>query len=62
MSTAKELIARSITYNEIAHGTYDEETAWDLEAWSEESVENGDTAEYWGVDDDGAEWRVHLDR
>ena len=67
MSKAKamELIERSISHNEIAHGTYDAETAFELESLSDESVENGDEIEYWGVDDAAAEWRVwrvHLDR
>ena len=58
---ATELIARSISHNEIAHAKFDAETAAELDALAEDSVENGDVIEYWGADDDGAEWRVHLD-
>ena len=58
---AKELIKRSISHDEIAHGKYDAETAAELAALSDDSVENGAVIEYWGTDDDGAEWRVHLD-
>ena len=58
---ATKLIARSISHNEIAHGKWDAETAAELEALAEDSVENGAVIEYWGSDDEGAEWRVHLD-
>lgn len=61
MSKATDLIGRSISHNEIAHGKYDAETAWELKSLSDDSVENGDVIEYWGTDDDEAEWRVHLD-
>ncbi len=58
---AQELVARSISHHEIAHGEYDAETAASLAALAEDSVTNGAVTEYWGTDDDGAEWRVHLD-
>ena len=58
---ATELIARSISHNEIAHGKFDASTAAELASLSDDSVENGAVIEYWGWDDDGAEWRVHLD-
>ena len=58
---ATKLIARSISHNEIAHDKYDASTAAELAALAEDSVENGAVIEYWGWDDDGAEWRVHLD-
>ena len=61
MDKAAELITRSISHTEIAHGKYDAETAAELAARSDDSVENGAVIEYWGSDDDGAEWRVHLD-
>ena len=61
MSKALALIKRSISHNEIAHGKYDAETAMELKSLSDDSVENGDVIEYWGTDDDGDEWRVHLD-
>lgn len=62
MSTAKKLIARSISHDEIVHAPFTPETAEDLGLSADESVENGDVVEYWGVDDDGQPWRVHLDR
>jgi len=61
MSNATELIERSISHTEIAHGKYDAETAAELASLSDDSVKNGAVIEYWGSDDDGAEWRVHLD-
>ena len=61
MSKALALIKRSISHNEIAHGKWDAETAAELASLAEDSVENGAVIEYWGTDDDGAEWRVHLD-
>jgi hypothetical protein len=61
MSKAIELITRSISHDEIAHARHDAETAAELAALSDDSVENGAVIEYWGTDDDGAEWRVHLD-
>ena len=57
---ATELIARSISHNEIAHGKWDAETAAELASLAEDSVENGAVIEDWGADDDGDEWRVHL--
>ena len=58
---ATKLIARSISHNEIAHAKFDAETAAELASLAEDSVENGAVIEYWGTDDDGDEWRVHLD-
>jgi hypothetical protein len=57
---AQEAIARSISHNEIVHAEYDEDMATDLELRADDSAVNGDTYEFWGQDDDGNEWRVHL--
>ena len=60
---ALDLIARSISHTEITHAEWTEQRAADLLAESDDSVENADqnVIEYWGTDEDGNEWRVHLD-
>lgn len=58
--TAQEAIARSISHNEIVHVDYDLGTAEDLMVLCEDHTTGNDEEEYWGVDDDGATWRVHM--
>lgn len=61
MNTARDLIDRSISHDEITHGEYDAAAAAELSAASENGgTRNGRVTEYWGVTD-GDEWRVHLD-
>lgn len=48
-------IPRDVRMGDNAQGI-----AADLAALCDDSVENGDVIEYWGTDDDGDEWRVHL--
>lgn len=60
--TAQELIDRSISCNEIAHGEYDADIAATLSAAADYGGRrNGSRMEYWGVTDGGDEWCVHLD-
>jgi len=62
VAQAHALINRSVDRNEIAHSEYDAEIAAQLEALSEYGgTWNDSVTEYWGVTDDGDEWRVHLD-
>jgi hypothetical protein len=60
MTTAKHLIARSVSHNEIVTAEWSHDLETDLLCESDDSVENGDVYEFWGCDDDGNEWRVHL--
>lgn len=57
---ANSLIERSISHHEIVTVDYDATTAEDLTAACDDSVEANGATEYWGTDDDGNEWRVHL--
>ena len=60
--TAEELISESITHTTIANAAYTPELAASLRALSDDSVETASVLEYWGTDDDGNAWRVHLER
>lgn len=61
MNTAQHLIARSISHTEIAHADYSADLADELSVECDDSSEASETViEYWGTDDDGNEWRVHL--
>ncbi len=55
-------IARSISHNEIVTVDYDVTLADMLSAESDDSVVNSAyrVTEYWGTDEDGNEWRVHM--
>lgn len=60
--TAEELISESITHTTIANAAYTPELAASLMALSDDSVETTSVLEYWGTDDEGNAWRVHLGR
>lgn len=62
-------IARSISHNEIvtidhvriAQADCSVDRVHDvLTQAADDHVENGDVVEYWGTDDNGHEWRVHV--
>lgn len=58
-------IRQSVQQNEIVtinfnRVNYDSEIPTDLLVACDDSVENGEVTEYWGTDDDGNEWRVHI--
>ena len=65
-SYTDRLIAQSIETNGIVHGTYTErahqEMLGRLTGDDADWVDASECVEYWGSDDDGREWRVHLDR
>lgn len=62
METAKDLIAQSIRYNEITHAPYAPELCDEMLVECEDHVDsNSGVVEFWGTDDDGDTWRVHLD-
>lgn len=58
-TTAEAAIARSISHTEIV--TIDDEPGLRqvLRCLCTDSVE-AERAEFWGADDDGQEWRVHV--
>lgn len=57
----EQAIARSISHNEIVTIPYspavEDELILACDAWTQAG---DDIGEYWGVDDSGAEWRVHM--
>lgn len=57
--TADQLIARSISHNEIAHADYEAGLNNELFAECYDCAETDQTVEFWG-DKDGRPWRVHL--
>lgn len=59
-TVAASAIARSVSQNEIVTIDYDPAAAEDLSAASDGSADGNDVTEYWGTDDDGSEWRVHM--
>ena len=64
--TVTQAIERSITHDEIVTIDHTPENASELAGLCDDSADLTVTygrpaAEYWGRDDDGAEWRVHLD-
>ena len=62
MMTAEQAIARSVSHTEIVTIEYHAETAEDLSRLSDDSTETEKLTEYWGTDDDGHDWRVHVRR
>lgn len=64
--TVEQAITRSISHQEIvtidlAHGLYDSQILADLQVACEDSVAANDArTEYWGTNEDGDEWRVHV--
>lgn len=61
MPIAADLIARSIAHTEIARAAWAADLAADLRAVCEDYIDSGSVVEYWGADEDGHAWRVHLD-
>lgn len=61
MMTAATAIARSVSHTEIVTVPWTAELEIDLLAACDDSADTTDVQEYWGTDEDGAEWRVHLD-
>lgn len=57
---ADDLIAQSIANDEIAHAEWTDDLADELATRSDDWTTNGDVLEFWGGDDDGNDWRVHL--
>lgn len=58
---AGRLIWLSMTEDRIVHAPYEAHLCCEIEALSQDSVENGSVIEFWGEDDEGSTWRVHLD-
>lgn len=60
-TTAFDLITRSVSHTDIVHADWTADLAEALSIECEDSVEASDTVvEFWGTDEDGGDWRVHL--
>jgi hypothetical protein len=61
MAKADRLIKKSIQQNRIVHADYSKVLEKSLMLRADDWVDNGIEIEFWGRDDDGENWRVHLD-
>lgn len=59
---ASDAIARSISHTETIHLPYDADAMMDLLVECEDSTESETETEYWGTDETGNEWQVHVAR
>lgn len=59
--TAESLITDSITTDSIIHAEYSAALTRALLTRAEDSVDTQSGTEFWGTDDDGNTWRIHLD-
>ena len=59
-TVAANAIERSISHNEIVTIDYDRDAASDLSVECEDNVSANGMTEYWGTNDEGNEWRVHM--
>lgn len=53
-------IAQSIATNSIVHMEGDADVIDALAAYCDDSAERANVLEYWGTDDDGNDWRIHV--
>lgn len=58
--TAKSAIRESITRDRIVTLDYDADLVDELSSLCDDSVEAYGLTEYWGTDEDGDSWRVHV--
>lgn len=58
---ADAAIARSISHTEIVTIDWSPASELALAEVCDDSVQTETVVEYWGTDEDGSEWRVHLD-
>jgi len=61
MTIIENAINESIANDCIVHLDHTPELADELQSICDDSVDNDGVIEYWGVDDDGRDWRIHLD-
>jgi antitoxin component of MazEF toxin-antitoxin module len=59
-ATAAEAIEASIARNEITRCERTDANIEDLLVLCDDSTDSNDESEYWGSDDEGNEWRVHV--
>ena len=57
--SASEAVAMSVSENRIVHIRASGPNDGNLSEWCEDDVKNGTAHEYWGITNDGDEWRVH---
>lgn len=62
MTTASKAIERSVSHNDIVTVDADSEgnIIAELTPMCDDHVEANGVHEFWGQDDDGNEWRVHV--
>lgn len=53
-------IRQSIAQNEIVTIDYDEAAKHELTVSCDDSVRANEMIEFWGMDEAGSEWRVHM--
>ena len=59
--TTQEAIDRSVSHDEIVHMDWTAECAAVLGRWADDEARAIPTHEFWGGEEDGSSWRVHLD-
>jgi hypothetical protein len=59
-TVAANAIDRSISHTEIVTIDYDSDAASDLSVECDDNVSANGVTEYWGTNDEGNEWRVHM--
>lgn len=59
--TIEQAIARSTSHNEIVHLPWSGAAQNRLVVVCEDWVDAGNVREFWGTDDEGDSWRIHLD-
>jgi len=60
ITNAKDAIARSISHNEIVHLAWSRSVAEAIEKMADESIDNDSVVEFWGEDEEGNGWAIHL--
>lgn len=61
MTTAQQLIDRSISHTEIVHAAWTIELDVELERLASGFTQAEDVRDFWGETEDGEHWRVMLD-
>lgn len=61
-TTVAQAIEQSVAQDETVHIEWTAEAAADLAVECDDSAETETVVEYWGTTEDGATWRIHLDR
>jgi len=60
IETVESLIEQSVCTNSIVTISRDAEIEFALSSYSEDEQDSVLVNEYWGIDDNGNEWRIHV--